>query len=85
MIKKVETQEERLSRARATIRDAGLMRRYKMPWRLRDPSFIPRGPVYRNPYAFHQLRSEASHASALICFLSCHEYLMGGQAGMLSC
>ncbi|KAK9079503.1 hypothetical protein SSX86_001175 [Deinandra increscens subsp. villosa] len=58
MIKKEETVEERLSRARAAILGAGRMRRYKMPWRLRDPSFIPRGSVYRNPNAFHQSRIE---------------------------
>ncbi|XP_071700278.1 probable glycosyltransferase At5g11130 [Rutidosis leptorrhynchoides] len=34
------------------------MRRYKMPWRFKDRSFIPRGSVYRNPFAFHQSRIE---------------------------
>lgn len=57
MIKKEDTVEERLSRARAAIHEAGRMRIYNMPWRFLDRSFIPRGDVYRNPYAFYQLRA----------------------------
>ncbi|KAL7595215.1 hypothetical protein Lser_V15G28162 [Lactuca serriola] len=56
LIKKDETVEERLARARFAILEAGRMKRYKMPWRFNDRSFTPRGSVYRNPYAFHQLR-----------------------------
>ncbi|XP_076913686.1 putative glycosyltransferase At5g11130 [Bidens hawaiensis] len=55
---KENTVEERLSRARAAIREAGRMRIYNMPWRFLDRSFIPRGDVYRNPYAFYQSHIE---------------------------
>ncbi|PWA64862.1 exostosin-like protein [Artemisia annua] len=58
VIKKEEAMEERLSRARAAILEAGKMRSYKMPWRSGDQRFTPRGALYRNPYAFHQSHIE---------------------------
>ncbi|KAL4592333.1 hypothetical protein LXL04_005324 [Taraxacum kok-saghyz] len=57
-VNKEESIEERLTRARVAILEAGKKRRYKMPWRFNDRSFIPKGSVYRNPYAFHQSHIE---------------------------
>nr|GEV26636.1 probable glycosyltransferase At5g11130 [Tanacetum cinerariifolium] len=58
VIKKEETVDERLSRARAAILEAGRTRSYKMRWRVGDRRFTPRGALYRNPYAFHQSHIE---------------------------
>lgn len=48
----LEKIENGLARARAAIRAAARRQSYKLEG---DEIFIPRGPVYRNPYAFHQL------------------------------
>ena len=47
-----EKREESLAKARVAIRKAGRSRDYT-PYK--NESFFPRGPVYRNPYAFYQL------------------------------
>ncbi|KAI5669573.1 hypothetical protein M9H77_19426 [Catharanthus roseus] len=44
--------ENSLGRARAAIRRASQIHKYVS---LKNESFIPRGLIYRNPYAFHQL------------------------------
>ena len=43
--------EKGLARARAAIREAIRTRNYTSG---KEETFIPRGDVYRNPYAFHQ-------------------------------
>ena len=48
--------EEDLARARATIRKAIRTRNYTS--HDNEESFIPRGCIYRNAYAFHQLSCE---------------------------
>ncbi|PIA42313.1 hypothetical protein AQUCO_02000037v1 [Aquilegia coerulea] len=47
--------EDGLARARAAIREAIQRRNYTSH---KNGDFIPRGPVYRNPYAFHQSHIE---------------------------
>ncbi|KAL5722093.1 xylogalacturonan beta-1,3-xylosyltransferase [Ranunculus cassubicifolius] len=47
--------ENGLAQARAAIREAVRTRNYTSP---KYETFIPRGPVYRNPYAFHQSHIE---------------------------
>ncbi|KAI7979708.1 putative glycosyltransferase [Camellia lanceoleosa] len=47
--------EKGLARARAAIQKAVRSRSYMSYDKVE--SFIPRGSIYRNPYAFHQLRS----------------------------
>ncbi|KAJ6354671.1 hypothetical protein OIU77_005304 [Salix suchowensis] len=51
---RIETMEEGLARARAAIRKAIRMRNYTS---YKKESFVPRGSIYLNPYAFHQLSS----------------------------
>lgn len=51
---RIETMEEGLARARAAIRKATRMRNYTS---YKKESFVPRGSIYINPYAFHQLSS----------------------------
>ncbi|KAM1061604.1 hypothetical protein ACFX13_026667 [Malus domestica] len=51
----VERIEEDLSEARAAIRKAIQSRNYSSE---REETFIPRGSVYKNPYAFHQSHIE---------------------------
>ena len=51
--KNIKSIEEGLARARLAIRKAARTRRYLS---YKDEGFIPRGSIYRNPYAFHQLR-----------------------------
>lgn len=48
----LERIEEDLAQARAAIREAIQSRNYKSE---RTETFIPRGSIYKNPYAFHQL------------------------------
>ena len=43
--------EKGLTRARAAIKEAIWSRNYTSE---KEETFIPRGDVYRNPYAFHQ-------------------------------
>ncbi|XP_020536418.1 probable glycosyltransferase At5g11130 [Jatropha curcas] len=52
---RLEEMEEGLARARAAIRHAGRTRSYSS---CKHDSFIPRGSVYTNPYAFHQSHIE---------------------------
>ncbi|XP_031483660.1 probable glycosyltransferase At5g20260 [Nymphaea colorata] len=49
--RRLEKIQEGLARSRAAIRRAVLARNYTAQKR---QSFVPRGPIYRNPYAFHQ-------------------------------
>ncbi|PQP97391.1 hypothetical protein Pyn_10060 [Prunus yedoensis var. nudiflora] len=51
----LERIEEDLAQARAAIREAIQSRNYKSE---RTESFIPRGSIYKNPYAFHQLNCD---------------------------
>ncbi|KAL6331256.1 hypothetical protein AAG906_009684 [Vitis piasezkii] len=55
----VERIEEGLARARGAIRRAIQRRNYTLE---KEETFIPRGDVYRNPYAFHQLSSKLIHS-----------------------
>ena len=55
----VERIEEGLARAREAIRRAIQRRNYSSE---KEETFIPRGDVYRNPYAFHQLSSKLIHS-----------------------
>lgn len=48
-----EKREESLARARAAIKKAARTRTYTS---YKEESYVPRGSVYINPYAFHQLR-----------------------------
>ncbi|XVE53596.1 hypothetical protein DITRI_Ditri03aG0015000 [Diplodiscus trichospermus] len=52
---KIEILEEGLARARAAIRAASRFRRSTSN---RTDGYVPRGSVYRNPYAFHQSHVE---------------------------
>ncbi|KAJ9184045.1 hypothetical protein P3X46_007828 [Hevea brasiliensis] len=52
---RLEEMEAGLARARAAIREASRTRNYSSH---RKESFIPRGSVYLNPYAFHQSHIE---------------------------
>ncbi|KAL3566111.1 hypothetical protein D5086_031526 [Populus alba] len=52
---RIETMEEGLARARAAIRKATRMRNYTS---YKKESFVPRGSIYINPYAFHQSHIE---------------------------
>ncbi|KAM1809157.1 hypothetical protein ACFX15_025485 [Malus domestica] len=51
----LERIEEDLAEARAAIREAIQSRNYSSE---REETFIPRGSVYKNPYAFHQSHVE---------------------------
>ncbi|XP_030505809.1 probable glycosyltransferase At5g20260 [Cannabis sativa] len=51
----VQRLEDGLARARAAIRKAILTKNYTSD---REEIYIPRGPIYRNPYAFHQSHIE---------------------------
>ncbi|OVA06635.1 hypothetical protein BVC80_6941g2 [Macleaya cordata] len=57
--------EDGLARARAAIRKAVRTRNYTSH---REEDFIPTGSIYRNPYAFHQLRSKQHFISIFIDF-----------------
>lgn len=52
-----------LAKARAAIREAIRTRRYMSK---KKETFIPRGSVYRNPYAFHQLSLKISELPLLL-------------------
>ncbi|GMJ15652.1 hypothetical protein like AT5G20260 [Hibiscus trionum] len=54
-IKKTSRVEAELAEARAAIREAIRIRNYTSD---KEESFVPRGSVYRNPYAFHQSHIE---------------------------
>lgn len=62
--------EEGLARARAAIQEATRARNYSS---YKDESFVPRGDVYINPYAFHQLRFFALFLLYNIVSYSCFE------------
>ncbi|XP_021741790.1 probable glycosyltransferase At5g20260 [Chenopodium quinoa] len=51
----LEKIEDGLARARAAIQEASRSQSYTSE---EEQTFIPRGPVYRNPYAFHQSHIE---------------------------
>jgi xylogalacturonan beta-1,3-xylosyltransferase len=44
--------EDGLARARAAILDAARLKNYTS---YKEGTYIPKGVIYRNPYAFHQL------------------------------
>lgn len=44
--------EEKLGRARAAIREASRVQNLTSTHD--DPDYVPRGPIYRNPNAFHR-------------------------------
>lgn len=48
----LERIEEDLAKARASILEAIQSKNYSSE---KEESFIPRGSIYKNPYAFHQL------------------------------
>jgi len=48
--------EEGLAKARASIQEAILSRNHNSSGNQED--FTPKGSIYRNPYAFHQLSSK---------------------------
>jgi len=48
--------EEGLAKARASIREAILYRNHSNSGK--QEHFIPKGSIYRNPHAFHQLSSK---------------------------
>ncbi|KAK4745876.1 hypothetical protein SAY87_012188 [Trapa incisa] len=50
--KRLERLEASLSRARSFIAEAALIRNLTSVYE--DPDFVPRGPIYRNPNAFHR-------------------------------
>ncbi|KAF5749398.1 Exostosin family protein putative isoform 1 [Tripterygium wilfordii] len=51
----LERIEEGLARARAAIREAARIKNYTSD---KQQSYVPRGSIYRNPYAFHQSHIE---------------------------
>ncbi|TYH12412.1 hypothetical protein ES288_A06G065500v1 [Gossypium darwinii] len=51
----LEKVEEGLAKARAAIREAIIVRNYTS---YKKETFVPRGIIYRNPYAFHQSHIE---------------------------
>lgn len=53
--------EKGLTNARASIRRAILSRNYSSS---EGEEFVPRGAVYRNPYAFYQLSSKSNKTSS---------------------
>lgn len=55
--------EKDLARARAAIRDAVRARNYTSD---KEETFVPRGSIYRNAYAFHQL--SLSPFPSFVCF-----------------
>ncbi|GKU87300.1 hypothetical protein SLEP1_g1723 [Rubroshorea leprosula] len=52
---RMEVMEEGLARARAAIKQASQRRSYTSS---KEESLVPRGAVYKNPYAFHQSHIE---------------------------
>ena len=48
---RLERIEYDLAKARAAIREAVVSKIFKSE---KNESFVPRGPIYRNAYAFHQ-------------------------------
>jgi xylogalacturonan beta-1,3-xylosyltransferase len=56
-----------LAKARAAIREAIRSRRCMSQ---KEETFIPRGSIYRNPYAFHQLSLKDSQVALLLFTLS---------------
>lgn len=51
---KLKKIEEKLGRARAAIREAG--RVHNLTSIYDDPDYVPTGPIYRNPNAFHRYK-----------------------------
>lgn len=66
----LEKMEEGLAKAREAIRDATRSRNYSS---YKHQDFVPRGVVYLNPYAFHQLRFFSNFFNLLyfIILLNC--------------
>lgn len=76
----VERIEGDLARARAAIRKAIGSKNYTCYYKEED-SFIPRGSVYRNAYAFHQLSFQRKHSvlytKRTIIYYYCFCFLFG--------
>ncbi|KAI4335668.1 hypothetical protein L6164_014296 [Bauhinia variegata] len=53
----LEKIEEDLAQARASVQRAIRSRNYTLP-ESKDQDFVPKGSIYRNPYAFHQSHAE---------------------------
>ncbi|TKY54804.1 glycosyltransferase protein [Spatholobus suberectus] len=66
----LDSVEEGLAQARASIREAILSRNHSNSGK--QENFVPKGSIYRNPYAFHQLSSEDSEISSSSLLIITH-------------